>query len=210
MASFQCRPIAELLGGIHCSDNLTLLRAIPSFSVQLIYLDPPFNSQRDYNILCQGAAAQEKAFTDMHKFDPVLYRELTDPQCIAMTDENMYPGGIKIRENIAPLLIGWKTSYVPLNSIGYLCNMTARLLECHRVLSERGGTSILGTKSSKMKKKRFPKSRTLILLGAAHAKERAVSHGAASIPHRREGTGPLAPWRTTTRLEPEMTSWERR
>lgn len=33
---------------IHCGDNLPILRAMPSSSVDLVYLDPPFNSGRDY------------------------------------------------------------------------------------------------------------------------------------------------------------------
>ena len=51
-------------------DNLDVLRRhIPDESVDLIYLDPPFQSGRDYNVLFQEqdgkkAAAQIKAFED--------------------------------------------------------------------------------------------------------------------------------------------------
>jgi len=51
-------------------DNLTILREhIPDASVDLIYLDPPFNSSRTYNVLFkdesgQASEAQIKAFDD--------------------------------------------------------------------------------------------------------------------------------------------------
>jgi len=51
-------------------DNLGVLRQhIKDDSVDLIYLDPPFNSNADYNVLFSNqegtqSAAQIKAFTD--------------------------------------------------------------------------------------------------------------------------------------------------
>jgi adenine specific DNA methylase Mod len=51
-------------------DNLDVLRnRIPSASVDLVYLDPPFNSNRSYNVLFHHrsgaeAQAQIEAFTD--------------------------------------------------------------------------------------------------------------------------------------------------
>jgi 16S rRNA G966 N2-methylase RsmD len=55
---------------LYYGDNLTVLRDyIPSASVDLIYLDPPFNSRQDYNVLFaekDGArsASQITAFRD--------------------------------------------------------------------------------------------------------------------------------------------------
>jgi DNA modification methylase len=44
------KPITE--NTLFCGDNLIILREhIPSESVDLIYLDPPFNSSRNYNVL---------------------------------------------------------------------------------------------------------------------------------------------------------------
>ena len=51
-------------------DNLQILRAqIVDESVDLIYLDPPFNSKRDYNLLIKApkgpeSGAQITAFED--------------------------------------------------------------------------------------------------------------------------------------------------
>ena len=55
---------------LYYGDNLEILRKyIPDNSIDLVYLDPPFNSKRDYNILFKESGgveseAQIKAFTD--------------------------------------------------------------------------------------------------------------------------------------------------
>jgi len=60
---------------LYYGDNLTVLRdAIASESVDLVYLDPPFNSNADYNALFktpngQSSPAQMEAFTDTCTWD---------------------------------------------------------------------------------------------------------------------------------------------
>ena len=55
---------------LYYGDNLDILRHhIPEESIDLIYLDPPFNSQRSYNVLFRessgvGSGAQMEAFED--------------------------------------------------------------------------------------------------------------------------------------------------
>ena len=55
---------------LYYGDNLDVLRRyVADESVDLVYLDPPFNSAQDYNVLFQErdgerAAAQIKAFGD--------------------------------------------------------------------------------------------------------------------------------------------------
>ena len=45
---------------LYYGDNLRVLReAIGDESVDLIYLDPPFNSKRDYNLLFKSPKGQE-------------------------------------------------------------------------------------------------------------------------------------------------------
>ena len=36
---------------IYCGDNLEQLKNLPEASIDLIYIDPPFNSNRNYEIL---------------------------------------------------------------------------------------------------------------------------------------------------------------
>ena len=50
-------------------DNLDYLKSMPEESIDLIYLDPPFNSKRDYNATF-GAEAQFKAFEDTWTWSP--------------------------------------------------------------------------------------------------------------------------------------------
>ena len=56
-------------------DNLTLMREMPNQCVDLIYLDPPFNSNRSYNLLYKNATGlpvpeQVEAFCDTWEMDP--------------------------------------------------------------------------------------------------------------------------------------------
>jgi len=63
------QPIAQ--NALFYGDNLDILRDyIPSESVDLVYLDPPFNSSRNYNVLFRDEAgkyseAQIEAFEDV-------------------------------------------------------------------------------------------------------------------------------------------------
>ncbi len=60
---------------LYYGDNLKVLREqLPDESVDLVYLDPPFNSNADYNVLFaerggEASHAQIKAFGDTWKWD---------------------------------------------------------------------------------------------------------------------------------------------
>lgn len=62
---------------LYFGDNLEVLRdKIPDSSVDLVYLDPPFNSKATYNVLFKEAegtpsAAQIEAFTDFWHWDEI-------------------------------------------------------------------------------------------------------------------------------------------
>jgi DNA modification methylase len=75
---------------LYYGDNLTRMRTMPRYSVDLIYLDPPFNSQQSYNLLYKTLTGkpvpeQAEAFCDTWDMDaqkealarsmPVLMRE---------------------------------------------------------------------------------------------------------------------------------------
>jgi site-specific DNA-methyltransferase (adenine-specific) len=112
-------------------DNLYILREhIPDESVDLVYLDPPFNSSRNYNVLFKDESgkyseSQIQAFEDTWHWDRAAertYQELaTDsPERIA-TMIGALRGFLKTSEMMA-----------------YLVMMTARLIELHRVLKPTG------------------------------------------------------------------------
>ncbi|HEV7564393.1 MAG TPA: DNA methyltransferase [Microbacteriaceae bacterium] len=58
--------IFEKTGVIHCGDNLETLARMPSDSVDLIYLDPPFFSNRRYEIIWNDEA-EVRSFEDRWK-----------------------------------------------------------------------------------------------------------------------------------------------
>jgi DNA modification methylase len=116
---------------LYYGDNLDILRKyIPDESVDLIYLDPPFNSKKDYNILFKETSgleseAQIHAFTDSWHWTPATqatYQEL-------ITSAPMKVGK----------LIDSLHSAIGQNDVmAYLVMMTIRLLELHRVLKPTG------------------------------------------------------------------------
>jgi DNA modification methylase len=50
---------------IYCGDNLEQLRKLPDACIHLIYIDPPFNSNRNYEIFW-GETKEKRAFQDRH------------------------------------------------------------------------------------------------------------------------------------------------
>ncbi len=48
---------------IYCSDNLEQLAMLPDKCVDLIYIDPPFNSNRNYEVFW-GETKEKRAFED--------------------------------------------------------------------------------------------------------------------------------------------------
>ena len=66
---------ADWKNQLYFGDNLDILRDhVPDQSVDLIYLDPPFNSNANYNVLFQEKSGQEStaqitAFEDTWQWD---------------------------------------------------------------------------------------------------------------------------------------------
>ena len=51
---------------IYCGDNLEQLKKLPGGSVDLIYIDPPFNSNRNYEVFW-GETDEKRSFEDRHE-----------------------------------------------------------------------------------------------------------------------------------------------
>lgn len=111
-------------------DNLEILRKkIPNESFDLIYLDPPFNSNRNYNVLfkegVEDSPAQVHAFEDSwhwsneskHTFDYLV---------------------TKTNENISNLMLALEKLVGHTDVLAYLTMMAVRLIELHRVLKKTG------------------------------------------------------------------------
>ena len=118
---------------LYYGDNLDILRSreyFPDECVDLIYLDPPFNSNRNYNVLFKSESgadsqAQITAFEDTWHWGETAeetYRDL-------ITDAPE-----KVSTAIEALI-----NLIDRNQMmAYLVMMTARLVELHRVLKSSG------------------------------------------------------------------------
>lgn len=67
---------------IYCGDNLDKLRDLPDGSVDLIYIDPPFNSNRNYEVFW-GETKEKRAFEDRHE-STKAYIDFMRPRCVEL------------------------------------------------------------------------------------------------------------------------------
>ena len=115
---------------LYFGDNLHVLRqAVAGESVDLVYLDPPFKSNQDYNVLFAErdgarAAAQIKAFEDTWEWN--------DEAALAY-EEVVECGG-----RVSLALQAFRNFLGTSDMMAYLAMMAPRLLELHRVLKPTG------------------------------------------------------------------------
>jgi DNA modification methylase len=67
---------------VWCGDNLEKLRQLPDSSVDLIYIDPPFNSNRNYEVFW-GETKERRSFDDRHE-STKAYIEFMRPRCVEL------------------------------------------------------------------------------------------------------------------------------
>jgi site-specific DNA-methyltransferase (adenine-specific) len=67
---------------IYCGDNLEQLKKLPGECVDLIYIDPPFNSNRNYEVFW-GETKEKRAFEDRHA-STQAYIEFMRPRCVEL------------------------------------------------------------------------------------------------------------------------------
>jgi site-specific DNA-methyltransferase (adenine-specific) len=116
---------------LYYGDNLQILRErIASESVDLVYLDPPFNSQASYNVLFKAptgeqSQAQIEAFEDTWHWNDHAERAFDEVMACGNTD-------------VAELLRAMRSFLKENDMMAYLTMMAVRLLELHRVLKPTG------------------------------------------------------------------------
>ena len=116
---------------LYYGDNLKVLRDhIKDESVDLIYLDPPFNSNRSYNVLFKDESgtssdAQITAFDDSWHWGDTAQQTYED----LITNA---PANVASMINSLHQFIGTN------QMMAYLVMMAARLVELHRVLKPTG------------------------------------------------------------------------
>jgi site-specific DNA-methyltransferase (adenine-specific) len=116
---------------LYFGDNLEILREhIPVASVDLIYLDPPFNSKATYNMLFKEPAgdqspAQVAAFEDTWRWGPESDQAFHEVMTLGP-------------QKLADLMESWRAFLGVNNMMAYLAMMAVRLVEMHRVLKPTG------------------------------------------------------------------------
>ena len=116
---------------LYFGDNLDILRHhVPDASVDLIYLDPPFNSNATYNVLFheetgQKSAAQITAFEDTWHW--------------SLESESAYRDVLTNAPGKLPDLLQAMRSFLGgSDMMAYLTMMAQRMVELHRVLKDTG------------------------------------------------------------------------
>ena len=115
---------------LYYGDNLDVLRLhVLDESVDLVYLDPPFNSNANYNVLFAErdgtqAAAQIKAFEDTWQWDEGAARAYADV---------VEAGG-----RVSQAMQAFRTFLGETDMLAYLAMMAPRLVELRRVLKPTG------------------------------------------------------------------------
>lgn len=116
---------------LYYGDNLAVLRdQIKTESVDLVYLDPPFNSNATYNVLFRGPSgdasqAQIEAFEDTWHWNN---------QAEKAFDEVMFGPN----SDVADMLRAMRSFLKDNDMMAYLTHMAVRLVELHRVLKPTG------------------------------------------------------------------------
>lgn len=115
---------------LYYGDNLDVLRRhIKDESVDLVYLDPPFNSSANYNVLFAAkdghqSTAQLQAFEDTWSWDDSAARQFA---------ETVEQGG-----PVADVLLAFQRFIPASDMLAYLAMMAPRLVELRRVLKSTG------------------------------------------------------------------------
>lgn len=116
---------------LYYGDNLDILRRhIKDESVDLVYLDPPFNSDQNYNVLFaehngSKSAAQINAFEDTWQWDDVA----------AAAYQEVVESG---HQRVSQAMQAFRTFLGGTDMMAYLAMMAPRLIELSRVLKPTG------------------------------------------------------------------------
>jgi len=115
---------------LHYGDNLAVLRGFPDAFVDLIYLDPPFNSNASYNVLFKGPSGNDSA-AQIEAFDDTWH--WTDAAEEAFQDVRRSGNAAA-----AEMLTAMRSFLGENDMMAYLAMMAVRLIELHRVLKPTG------------------------------------------------------------------------
>ncbi|MCL2109812.1 MAG: restriction endonuclease [Oscillospiraceae bacterium] len=115
-------------------DNIEVMRKhIPDNSIDLCYIDPPFNSKRDYNQIYNNIGTEDKAqamaFVDTWEWNILAEKEYEE---ICLNQNGVFT------LQTSDLIIGLGKILGRGSLLSYLVSMTLRINEIHRVLKPTG------------------------------------------------------------------------
>ena len=130
---------------LYYGDNLKVMKGLASESIDLIYLDPPFNSGRNYNLIYREengktSQAQASAFNDTWKWE---HEAKALREAIVQYDEDRRQYGSTVTKEGIPssvviFLGGMERILGDTPMHAYLVNMAPRLVEMYRLLKGTG------------------------------------------------------------------------
>lgn len=116
---------------LYYGDNLNILREhIKDNSIDLIYLDPPFNSNRSYNVLFKDESGHE-AESQITAFEDTWHWNTKTEQTYQELVTHSSTG-------VSNIISALRQSIGTNQMMAYLVMMAARLVELHRVLKPTG------------------------------------------------------------------------
>ncbi|MCI0807957.1 MAG: restriction endonuclease [Chloroflexi bacterium] len=117
---------------LYYGDNLQVLRDFPSECVDLIYLDPPFNSNRNYNVLFKESAGVE-AEAQIQAFEDTWHWGIE-----GTTTWDTYNQIVQKQDEVGRMLQAFVQALGHNDVTAYLTMMAPRLVELRRVLKPTG------------------------------------------------------------------------
>ncbi len=123
-----------MTNSLYYGDNLTVLREhVPDESVDLVYLDPPFNSNASYNVLFREKTGEES---------PAQIRAFADTWEWTLESQRTYENEIMLNPatpaNVKEMVSAFRQFIGSNAMMAYLVMMTPRLVELRRVLKPTG------------------------------------------------------------------------
>lgn len=125
--------IKEANGELYFGDNIDVLKKFKDESVDLVYLDPPFNSKRSYNVLFK---------TKKDDDSPTQIKAFEDTWTWGIESAKYYHDILGKGTNLSEIIKGLKESIGANDMMAYLVMMAIRLSELHRVLKPTGSLYI--------------------------------------------------------------------
>ena len=93
----------NMKNALYFGDNLNVMREMQTGSYHICYLDPPFNSGRNYNIFLAGSKAQRKAFDDIWRWDDAA----RENQAAVLHYDGRHPELVETMDNLSDCLTGF-------------------------------------------------------------------------------------------------------